>query len=375
MRKKVVIMNYINLDFCIIENPLDKNKKPIIFVTRKGVQRLDETVVKESDYERAIYAIQNIGYVESDTLTFESSQESGHPNIAVDEIKKILEGKGMEYSQQLEKSIKNELDMFNLMGAKQLIKDLGEESGHRKNKKSLNSKAIISLQKNSVYKIPEVGEKITLFFYLFIECKFIGEKCYLNLNGDFTSKENNDLRNYLLPFKCDFIRINNVYNPNRIILKSCLINSDILKNLPIDYSGSFNLKTKVKDLVIDKLFVYYLMEVKNNFPLENRITIEIDNSINYDQMISMSKGIKKYYEKLFNGTKYVISHLPDSLEKMREILTQKMLTFADEDEFEKASKVKEDINYINKMSDKTDKKTKEGGVTTYYQFIKNFHIN
>ena len=117
-------MNYINLDFCIIENPLDKNKRPIIFVTRKGRQYLDETVINEDDYEKAIYIIQNIGYVESDILTFEFSQDPDFPHIDVGSIKKVLEEEGMNYSQELEETMKSEFELFNLNGAQQFIKNL-----------------------------------------------------------------------------------------------------------------------------------------------------------------------------------------------------------------------------------------------------------
>jgi hypothetical protein len=363
-------MNYINLDFCIIENPLDKNKKPIIFVTRKGRQYLDETVIDEDDYEKAIYAIQNIGYIESDILTFEFSQDPEFPNIATEEIKKILEEKGMNYSLELEKTIKDEFELFNLKEAKQIIKKLAEDETSLQN--VLKPKTIDSFIKPNVYKIPEIGERLTLYFYLFIECKFSGNKCYLNLNGDFMSKANNELRNYLLPFKCEFIRINNVYNPNKIILKSCQTNKNILKKLPMDFSGSFNLKIKEKNILLDKLFVYYLMEVKNNFPLENRITIEIDSSFNFDQMIIMSKQIREDYESLFR-LKYGIKHLPEVFNKTKEILTSKMLEFAENDEFEKAARVKMDITYVNDKIVKLKDISKD--FMPYYQFIKTFHIN
>lgn len=365
-------MNYIDLDFCIIENPLDRNKRPIIFVTRKGRQYLDETVINEDDYEKAIFAIQDIGYVESDILTFESSQDPDFPNVAIGDIKKILEEKGMRYSTELEQIMKSEFELFNLTGAKQFIKNLSEEEEGYKNDKP-GVRSTFSFQRNGIYKIPEIGEKITLYFYLFIECKFSGDKCYLNLNGDFTSKENHEMRNLLLPFKCNFIRINNIYNPNKIILKSCLTNKDILKKLPMDFDGSFNLRLKDKNVLIEKSFVYFLMEVKNNFPLENRITIEIDSSYNFDQMIHMSKKIKRDYRIVY-GAKHGILHMTDKFTKIKEILTAKMLTFADEDEFEKAAKVKNDVKYIDNKLEKIKKDFPMEAIP-YYQFIKNFHVN
>jgi len=362
-------MDYINLDFCVIENPLDKNKRPIIFVTRKGRQYLDETVIEEDDYEKAIYAIRNIGYIESDILTFEFSQDPGFPNIAIDDIKKTLEDKGMEYSDGLEKTIKTEFELFNLKDAKQFLDGIKATQSP-----SLTPEILFTLKRNT-YKIPEIGGKLTLYFYLFIECKFSGDKCYLNLNGDFTSKKNDALRNFIIPFRCDFVRINNIYNPNKIILKSCQTNSDILKKLPMDFNGSFNLKIKDGNQIFDKLFIYYLMEVKNNFPQENRITIEIDSSTNFDKMILMSKEIKKDYDALCY-LKYDISTTIDIFEDMiKKALSPKMFAHAENDEFEKAAIIKKDVTYIeNKLCELKEILEKKRELN-YHQYIKKFHTN
>jgi len=363
-------MAEINLDFCIIENPLDKNKKPIIFITRKGRDYLDETVIQEEDYEKVVFVIQNIGYIESDILTFEYSQDPAFPVINIDIIKETLLKKGLKYSDNLELTIKSEFDLFNLKGAKQFIKTLLNEP--EDNKKIVNSEIMLSVNKNSIYKIPEIGQYLTLYFNLFVECKFSGDKCFLNLNGDFTSKKNTELRNFITPFRCDFIRINNNFNPNKIILKSCQINKDILKKLPIDFNGSFTLKIQEQNTSFEKLFVYYLMEVKNNFPVENRITIEIDSSVNFDKMIVMSKKIKQDYDNL-QRKKYSIVHLESAFDKIKTVLEPKMLSYAEMDEFEKALKIKKDINHINnKLKDIQNIKVNR---IEYFEFIKKFHIN
>ena len=364
-------MDYINLDFCIIENPLDKSKRPIIFVTRKGRQYLDETVVDEDDYEKAIYIIKNIGYVESDILTFEFSQDPGFPSIAVAEIKKTLENNGMQYSEELEKTMKSEFELLNLNGAKQLLEDLNSDNL----RPILTPELLFKLKKDSVYKIPIIGEKLTLYFYLFIECKFSGNKCYLNLNGDFTSNKNDSLRNYIVPFKCDFIRINNNYNPNKIILKSCLTNASILKKLPMDFGGSFNLKIKEETKIIDKSFIYYLMEVKNNFPQENRITIEIDSSTNFDKMILMSKEIKKDYQSLLRLKYDVLAMISVFEDIVNKALTPKMLNFAENDEFEKAGVIKKDISYVKKKLTEIKDVFENKEYVNYYKYIKKFHVN
>ena len=361
-------MDFINLDFCIIENPLDKNKKPIIFVTRKGKKYLDETVIHEDDYEKAIYTIQNIGYIESDMLTFEFSQDPDFKNITLENIKETLEKSGMRYSEKLEKTMQSEFEVFNLRGAKNFIQNLSKE-------KIIADGCEVPMgffEKPLTYKIPEIGQKLTLCFYLFIECKFYNGKCFLNLNGDFVSNQSSDMKNFIIPFKCDFIRINNIYNPNRIILKSCQTNLDILKRLPMDFAGSFLLKTIEKNLSIEKLFVYYLMEIKNNFPQDNRISIEIDSSINFDKMIEYSKKIKREHQ-ILQQTKYEIGQVEPTLTKIKQILTPKMLNHADNDEFEKAAKIKNDIAYADNRIDLL-KNIHEDAIQ-YRKYIKTFHLN
>jgi hypothetical protein len=363
------MMNSINLDFCVIENPFGKNKRPIIFVTRKGAEHLDETIINEEDYEKFIFKVQNFGYVESDVLTFESSQDPDFPVITSDVIKEVLLSTGMDYSVSLENNLRFEFNLLDVHGAKKFIEHLqkSKEEDDEKNKKLL-----IKLSQRSIYKIPEVGEKVSLYFYLFVECKFLGDKCYINLNGDFVSKENSELRNYLGIFKCDFIRINNVYNPNKIILKSCDTHKDILKKLPMDFSGSFSIKIKKENLTIDKLYAYYLMEVKNNLPLQNRITIEIDTTYNFDEMIKVSKKIKKE-NQIIQRTKYSITHVKDVFENILKILNPKMIALAEKDEFEKAAIIKADIEHL-KVKLKLIEKENNNSIL-YYSFIKNFHLN
>lgn len=336
----------IKLDFCIIENPLNKNKCPIIFVTKKGKKIIDETILGCDDYENAIFLIQNFGYIETDTFTFEFSQDPDYQVISTEKIKKVLEDNGMKYNIYFEKNMKNQFNNI--------------QSNFLKRSDFINH-----------YKILEVGQRITLFFHLFIECNYYNNKCYLNINGDFLTDKNTDNKNYVGIFKFDFVRINNSYNPNKIILKSCKTNGEIIKMMPMDYFGSFNLKTIENKAVVNKLFIYYLMEIKNNLPLNNRITIEIDNQNNYDEMIKISKKIKRK-NNLILKRDYSLKHIKENFEKMIDVLREKMKDFANKDEFESAAIVKNDIIFI-------DNKLKEFLMINkthipYFYFLKKFHV-
>jgi len=143
----------------------------------------------------------------------------------------------------------------------------------------------------------------------------------------------------------------------------------------MDFSGSFNLRFKDKSEFVDKLFVYYLMEVKNNFPQESRISIQVDSSSNFDEMITMSKKIKEDYEKLLKRDNYGVEHFVRIMNKIKEIVTPKMWELAKDDEFEKAARIKKDIDYMNSRIEIAEKRFGNTIEIKYNQFIKNFHIN
>lgn len=355
-------MNLINLDFCILSNPLNENKSPIIFVTRMGENHLDASIIDEDDYEKAIYAIQRIGYIESDILTFEFSQDPDYPVMNQEKIVEILENQGMKYSKNLENNLKTEFDELRVKNNKDFL------INERKQEKGSGFDIERFFRKNqTIFKVPEVGEKISLYFYLFLECKFKENNCFLNFNGDFFSNLETNTRNFIQNIKCDFIRINNPYNPNKIILKSCPNNKEILKKVSMFKNGSFTRD----DGISGKIFVYHLMEVKNNIPDTGRVTIEIDNLENFDNMVLVSKKIKKEYElerqKLIEKKEIV-----EVISECKDVLQQKMLKHADEDEFEKASVIKRDIEYIDLKLSQLEKEEDKISIETV---AKKYHIN
>lgn len=355
-------MNLINLDFCILNNPLNENKSPIIFVTRTGENHLDASIIDEDDYEKAISAIQRIGYIESDILTFEFSQDPDYPTINQEKIVEILENQGMKYNKDLEKNLKIEFEELRNKNGNKPTENIGKQD------KVEGFDIERFFRKNqSIFKIPEVGEKISLYFYLFLECKFKENNCFLNFNGDFFSNMETHTRNFIQTIKCDFIRINNPYNPNKIILKSCPNNREILKKVSMFKSGSF---TK-DDGISGKIFVYHLMEVKNNIPDTGRVTIEIDNLGNFDNMILVSKKIKKEHElekqKLIEKKEII-----EIISECKSILQQKMLKYADDDEFEKASVIKKDVAYIDAKLLQLEKEEEKISLETVG---KKYHIN
>jgi len=327
-------MDKIKLDFCILDNPIDKNKNPIIFITGQNKNYLDINVVNLEDYENVIFLVQKFGYIETDILTFEFSQDPDYPYIPKKNIKKILEEKGLKYNYNFEKTLKRDFNKFKDNSIFYSLKT-------KENKKKEPYDYFFNSLHN--YYIPEIGEKITLYFYLFLECNFKKDKCYLNLNGNFFSNEETDTANYIKVVKSDFIRINNYYNPNKIILKSVKTNRDFLKEIPFIKHGKFK---RIKNNV-EKTYVYYFIEIKKSIADNSRIKIEIENNSNFDSMIELSKTIKKDYikeSKQLENKKTIIQ----TIDNCYEIINEKMLNFAKEEKYEDAGILKKDLHFINK---------------------------
>jgi len=321
------------LDFCVLDNPLNVNKGVLIFVTRKGEKHLDTTIIQEDEYEKAISVMQNLGYVESDILTFEFSQDPDFQNITKDELVDVLKGNGMSYSKEFEDNLIREFEFVKQSETNNVLQSLYD-----------NVESNLQISKRGKIKIPDIGEKVSLYFYLFLECKFKGDSCLLNFNGDFYSYEENDTRNFIKIMKCDFIRINNPYNPNKIILKSILNNSEIIKKVQIIKSGSFTKRDKSGN---GKIFVYHIMEVKNNIPNKNRITVEVESLGSFYEMMYKSDQIKKQKRKMLNMP-FIKEEEEKALEECAETLKNKMILHARSDEFEKASIIKKDTQKVER---------------------------
>ena len=343
----------IKLDFCIITDPAGS---PIIYLTKSGADVLDKSIVKNQDYESAIFLIQNFGYIESDALTFSFGKAASFPMLKQEKIIEILKHNGMTYSTKLEDFVNNKIikrqKNSNLpVKAKHYIKDV---------------------------KVPEVGEKITLYFYLFLEAQFINNQksCIINFNGDFVTNQATDKRNYINIAKADFIRVNSTNNQNKIVFKCCKTNYDFFKDIPVTYYGSFeNLYYTVKDdspvpVQEQKTYIYKFMVIHDSIKKDNRITIEVERDINYNEMIRCSKRIKREQE-LFKRDIFV--NLNSEIELAEEtvaILKEKMLRNADIEEYEKAASIKKDIDYIESLKNKMHEMPIK---MELYKYIKIFH--
>jgi hypothetical protein len=338
-----------NLDFCIIKNPFSNEHRFLIFFTRKGKLDIDSTLTQDESYEKIRYVMANFGMDEVDILTFENSPNV-IKNFDIGIVNKKLQEIGFSYSKDFEKALTDELEQ-NFKYSDNLLLEDGKQEIPVIEKKQYGELAVTP-SSTSVYKIPELGEKVVLYFYLFLECRFSKDgEGYLDVNGDFNKKEDTNSRNFLKIVKSDFIRIPSP-NPNQIILQSVKNYSDFIKESSVIHKGVFKLAKPFQDSLGSlkiglKEYYYNLIEIRKNIKPTEKISIEVNVDYYFDYMMDMSKRIRR--EHLLESKKQVSKEfILSEINSIKEKFTTKMEDFAEKEEYEKASEFKKLIDILNK---------------------------
>lgn len=333
----------INLDFCFIPSPYNKGMKNLVFLCYAGTNFVDERLCLEDDYEIVKNIMVQYGYQEIDFCIFESSNNT---SIAPEDFKHKLVKIGMKYSKPFELNIMSELESFHM----DLMSHQNLNTGYQTESDIYFPTASPIMSNKIKSKIPKVGEKITLHFYLFLQCHWINESdCVFELVGDLYSKENNNNRNFLQITKSDFVRLDSGI-PNTIILQSTKSYGDFINELIFLYKFNFKFVKPIVnqngDMIFKtKLFSCDLMEIKKIINPIHRIAVEADLNNHYDNMISVSKKIKKELE--IEQKRFVsLDTVRPEILILKQKLKEKMLSLAESDEFEKANMVKNDISFI-----------------------------
>lgn len=319
----------------------------MFFVTYHGTNQISEKLCLEEDYEVIKYLLNGHGYQEIDFCVFESSNNS---TDSINDVVSSLSKSGLKYSKPFEFNIMGELDSLKreVMSNSNII-----EPGFGNNLDEIIFTTTVPINDSMPKsKVPSVGEKIKLNFYLFMQCIFVNENdCILELVGDLYSRENNNTRNFLQISTSDFVRIeSNV--PNVLILQSTKTYKDFIDEINFLHQGSFRFVKPIvtqngETIMRTKEFIYNIMEIKKNINPSHRIVVEVNLNKYYDDMIEMSKKIKK---ELGAEAKKIISleTLKPDMIQLKERFEDKMLHYAETDEFEKAALVKNHINFIDK---------------------------
>lgn len=363
-----------NLDFCIIKNPFSNEHRFLIFFTRKGKLDIDSTLTQDESYEKIRYVMSNFGMDEVDILTFESS-----PNVIksfdIGVVNEKLQEIGFSYSKDFEKALMDELENTLKYGDGALIQDSKSETPVIEKKQYIHP--LEASSNSSVYKIPELGEKMVLYFYLFLECRFSKEgEGYLDVNGDFNKREDTNSRNFLKIVKSDFVRIPSP-NPNQIILQSVKTYSDFIKENSVIQKGVFKLAKPFQDSLGSlkiglKEYYYNLIEIRKNIKPNEKITIEVNIDYYFDYMMDMSKRIRR--EHLLDSKKQISKEfIISEINSLKDKFTTKMEDFAEKEEYEKAAEFKRFIDVLNKKLTTANEIKSEN--INQREFYKNFSLS
>lgn len=375
-----------NFDFCIIPNPFSNNGRNMIFITKSGENFLDRTIKDTQEYVEIKGVLEQFGYTEISHLQFETSDNNELKELSITEMREVLESFDLLYSRELEVNVIRDLsnlkeeanrvakENYNFAysdGDMKEIKDIpiGEKT---KEKLIKSNKELFEFK----YKEPDFKEKISLYFYLFIEFGFNPEgKPVIQFGGDFKDSEDYDDRNYIKIVKSEFERVRDKRKPNSIILVSQKTQSELLKEIGILYRGYFKYQQRVDNgdemVIKEKIFPYKLAEIKKFLKPDKSIIVET-NRMGYDRLINLSKKIKA--ESIIEANRPICTgDIAFEAEELSQFLTQKMEELSNKEEFEDAALMKKDVELIN---DKISyvKNLNKIEITTE-EYFKNFSIS
>lgn len=364
----------LSFNFCIIPNPFASGGRNIIFISKSGENFLDKEIVDSNQYRDVKEILEQFGYTETEYLQFESSNNAPSDAVTLMDMKLFLENCGLTYSRELEVSIIKDLSKIKSGIEKSFDSTIVEDSpiSEKTKNKLIESKSELFDFK---YKEPEFTEKISLYFYLFLEFGFNAHgRPIIQFGGDFKDAEDYDDRNYIKIVKSDFKRVIDSEKPNSIILSSCKTQRDFLKEAGMLYSGYFRYQKREERgdsmIIREQKHVYKLADVRRFLNPEQSIIVET-NRMGYDRLIVLSKKIKteSYAEsKTFISTE----DIEKKAEDLKNHLLKNMKNLSETEDFEGAANLKKDVDFID---DKVDLiKTMEKSEITTEEYFKLFYI-
>lgn len=326
----------LKFSFCIIKNPFLNGERNIIFVSKP--EGTPSTEAMEQEFGEIRDALNIFGYTETSELKFESPDYLENLVTPV-EIIEFLESLGMSYSRELEVDSIKKLSPLKETEVKLFQKERYEMVKYNDNQANFN------------YSEPDIGDKVSLYFYLFLEFGFTSSmKPIIQLGGDFMDSLNYDDRNYLKIVKSDFIRVFDSSKPNSIILSSCKKQDDFVKESGLLYSGHFihqkRSEVNGKMTFTEEKNVYKLLEVRGFLVPDQPIVIEV-NKVGYEKLIQLSKAIKK--EMAIETRKMIsVDDIKIRAANLTSSFDSKIKPLLIKEDFESIIKIKQNIDFINR---------------------------
>jgi hypothetical protein len=332
----------LKLNFCIILNPFSSGGRNIIFISNSDNNFLNKEVSKTNKYKEVKDFLENFGYTETDLLQFETSNNTLKEDLTTIDIRIFLEEFGLNYSRELEVNVVKELSNI------EFYRDFNDVYEKENPSKFKPKKKIKKLK--FTYKEPEYKEKVSLYFYLFLE--FIvnqNGKPIIQFGGDFEDFNDYDDRNYIKIVKSEFERVSDPDKPNSIILSSCKTQKDFLKESGILYSGHFIYQRREEKkgsmIIHENKQVYKLAELKSFLSPNQSVVVET-NRAGYDKLIELSKKIKK--ESIVELNKKIpLEYIKNKATDLKKHLDLKAEKLSRIDDFESAATIKRNIDFID----------------------------
>jgi len=343
----------LNFNFCIIPNPFASGGRNMIFISKSGENFLDKKIANSKGYQDVKEILEQFGYTETGELQFESSNNPSS-NETMADMRLFLEDCGLNYSRELEVTVIKDLSNLKLEMDKPAdfsCDEINFEDSESPIEEKTKNKLIESKSElfDFEYTEPELEEKITLYFYLFLEFGFNAfGKPMIQFGGDFKDSDDYDDRNYIKIVKSDFERVFDPKKPNAIVLSSVKKQKDFIKEAGMLYGGYFRYQKREEtgDAMIlrEEKHIYKLADVKMFLNPTQSIVVET-NRMGYDRLIKLSKKIKA--ESVIESNKFIsIEEIENKAEDLRAHLTGKMKILSELEDFEAAANMKKDVDFI-----------------------------
>lgn len=356
----------VQLNYCVIDNPFLKDGF-LIFVSDKGTFKVNDSLGGEEYYDDVVQFFENIGFSHAEISMFETNPEFKDRIYDKNILHEKLRSCGLKFSQKLHNNTMKEMEMVHksMNNLKKMLSD-GGFSGNVQSIRNPETPGRIKLFENKFhqlisptiprkqYKVPEIGEKIKLSFYLFLDCAVKeNNDIVIFLNGDVMSKKNRSFRNFLKITDSNFERIEG--KGKSIILKSLKTHREMMAGLNILKEGFFEISTPMNHpnagfIMKTIKYVYNLIQVNDKLALDHHIVMEVSKK-DYDTLIYQSKLISKEKEledriQKTTNSRIKTRNIQGNIRELKKILKISMDKESSVENYEEAANWRDKIKFL-----------------------------
>lgn len=349
------------ISFCIIKTPFPIDEHDYtIFFTKVGTEYLDTSIKKEREFFEIVGFLKKIGYIEIDDLSFGFVGTNRTKKMTKEELIQYFRSIGMTYGNKFEKNMAYEMEqmkkLINPQSASSILKDFINELKKESAIEGKLKNIINSPTPEQLSSVPKFGEEIELSFYLILDFLYNEDKAefQIDLNGSFLQEKQNirRYRNIVKVISEKFERFEKEDSmDDGLYFRSKKTKGDIMNEISFLYEVVVDLvkhkkNTKASGEAFEKVEFYFdLFDIREKVNPNERIVIINNDAIDYVKMIDLSEAIKESSKKQELKT-IEFFEVEETCKELKEQLNKRMLIFAENEEFESASRLKNDIKII-----------------------------